>query len=95
MAMVLTRQKPTQRKRFGELSEGLPGSTKSVGCVQPFPVSKLERLRASYQRSVKSPASSLASVSVARQRAQLAGAVRSRQWDRVAAPPTGCVLQVR
>ena len=34
MAMVLTRQKPTQRKRFGELSEGLPGSTKSVGCVE-------------------------------------------------------------
>ena len=34
MAMVLTRQKPTQRKRFGELPEGLPGSTKSVGCVE-------------------------------------------------------------
>jgi hypothetical protein len=34
MAMVLTRQKPIQRKRFGELSEGLPGSTKSVGCVE-------------------------------------------------------------
>ena len=34
MAMVLTRQKPTQRKRFGELSEGLPGSTKSMGCVE-------------------------------------------------------------
>ena len=35
MAMVLTRQKPTQRKRFfGELSEGLPGSTKSVGGVE-------------------------------------------------------------
>lgn len=34
MAMVLTRQKPTQRKRVGELSEGLPGSTKSVGCVE-------------------------------------------------------------
>jgi hypothetical protein len=34
MAMVLTRQKPTQRKRWGELSEGLPGSTKSVGCVE-------------------------------------------------------------
>lgn len=28
---MLTRQKPTQRKRFGELPEGLPGSTKSVG----------------------------------------------------------------
>jgi hypothetical protein len=28
--MVLTGQKPTQRKRIGELSEGLPGSTKSV-----------------------------------------------------------------
>ena len=29
MAMVLTRQKPTQRERFflGEISEGLPGST--------------------------------------------------------------------
>jgi hypothetical protein len=34
MAMVLTAQKPTQRKRFGELSEGLPGSTKSVACVE-------------------------------------------------------------
>ena len=34
MVMVLTRQKPTQRKRFGELPEGLPGSTKSVGCVE-------------------------------------------------------------
>jgi hypothetical protein len=34
MAMVLTRQKPIQRDRlfFGEISEGLPGSTKSVGC---------------------------------------------------------------
>jgi len=27
MAMVLTLQKPPQRKRFGELPEGLPGST--------------------------------------------------------------------
>src|ERR1700675_421707 len=26
MAMALTHQKPTQRKRFGELPEGLPGS---------------------------------------------------------------------
>jgi hypothetical protein len=34
MAMVLTAQKPTQRKRFGELSEGLPGSAKSVACVE-------------------------------------------------------------
>jgi len=34
MAMVLTRQKPTQRKRFGELPEDLPGSTKSMGCVE-------------------------------------------------------------
>ena len=32
--MVLTVQKPTQRKRFGELSEGLPGSAKSVACVE-------------------------------------------------------------
>jgi hypothetical protein len=31
MAMVLTRQKPTQRTRFGELSEGLPGSTVERG----------------------------------------------------------------
>ena len=31
-AMVLTGQKPTQRARYGERSEGLPGSTKSVGC---------------------------------------------------------------
>ena len=34
MAMVLTVQKPIQRKRFGELSEGLPGSAKSVACVE-------------------------------------------------------------
>jgi hypothetical protein len=33
-AMVLTRQKPTQRKRLGELPEGLSGSTKSVVCVE-------------------------------------------------------------
>jgi hypothetical protein len=31
MAMVLTPQKPTQRKRFGELPEGLPGSTLERG----------------------------------------------------------------
>jgi len=31
MAMVLTHQKPTQRKRFGELPEGLPGSTLERG----------------------------------------------------------------
>jgi hypothetical protein len=29
-AMAQRYQKPTQRERFGELSEGLPGSTKSV-----------------------------------------------------------------
>ena len=34
MAMVLTPQKPTQRKRVGELPEGLPGSTKSVVGVE-------------------------------------------------------------
>jgi len=34
MAMVLTVQKPIQRKHFGELSEGLPGSAKSVACVE-------------------------------------------------------------
>jgi hypothetical protein len=35
MAMVLTPQKPIQRDRFfGEISEDLPGSTKSVGCVE-------------------------------------------------------------
>jgi len=34
MAMVLTGQKPTQRARIGERFEGLPGSTKSVGCVE-------------------------------------------------------------
>jgi hypothetical protein len=34
MAMVLTGQKPTQRARYGECPEGLPGSTKSVGCVE-------------------------------------------------------------
>jgi hypothetical protein len=33
--MVLTDQKPTQRDRFlGEVLEGLPGSTKGVGCVE-------------------------------------------------------------
>src|SRR5216684_2091077 len=31
MAMVLTPQKPTQRKRIGELPEGLPGSTLERG----------------------------------------------------------------
>ena len=35
MAMILTGQKPTQRARYyGERSEGLPGSTKSVRCVE-------------------------------------------------------------
>jgi hypothetical protein len=34
MAMVLTVQKPTQRNRVGEVPEGLPGSTKSVACVE-------------------------------------------------------------
>ena len=45
MAMVLTGQKPKQGARadagrfvwvypYGECSEGLPGSTKSVGCVE-------------------------------------------------------------
>jgi len=33
-ATVLTDGKPTQRGRKGESSEGLPGSTKSVGCVE-------------------------------------------------------------
>jgi hypothetical protein len=31
MAMVLTRQKPTQRTRIGERPEGLPGSTLERG----------------------------------------------------------------
>jgi hypothetical protein len=31
---VLTDGKPTQRDRFGEVCEGLPGSIKSVGCVK-------------------------------------------------------------
>ena len=31
MAMVLTHQKPIQRKRVGELPEGLPGSTVERG----------------------------------------------------------------
>ena len=34
MAMVLTHQKPTQRDRIGEIPEDLPGSTKSVVCVE-------------------------------------------------------------
>ena len=34
MAMGLTPQKPTQRDRFGEIPEDLPGSTKSVVCVE-------------------------------------------------------------
>jgi hypothetical protein len=33
-AMVFTRQKPIQRKRVGELPEGLPGATTSVGSVE-------------------------------------------------------------
>jgi hypothetical protein len=32
--MGSTAQKPTQRKRIGELSEGLPGFTKGVACVE-------------------------------------------------------------
>jgi len=32
--MGSTAQKPTQRKRLGELSEGLPGFTKGVACVE-------------------------------------------------------------
>jgi len=31
MAMALTHQKPLQRKRVGELPEGLPGSTLERG----------------------------------------------------------------
>ena len=31
MAMALTHQKPIQRKRFGELPDGLPGSTLERG----------------------------------------------------------------
>jgi hypothetical protein len=34
MAMVSTAQKPTQRERFGEFLDDLPGSTKSVACVK-------------------------------------------------------------
>jgi hypothetical protein len=34
MTMVLTAQKSKQRKRIGELFEGLPGSMKSVACVE-------------------------------------------------------------
>ena len=34
MAMALTLQKPRQRKRFGELPEGLPGSTLERVCVK-------------------------------------------------------------
>ena len=56
---------------------------------QPFPVSKLERLRAYRQRAVKSQKSSISTVSVARQQAQPAEAVRNRKLFRVAAPPTG------
>ncbi len=33
-ATVLTDGKPKQSARFGECAEGLPGSTKSVGCVE-------------------------------------------------------------
>jgi hypothetical protein len=33
-AMGSTAQKPTQRKRFGELSEDLPGFTKGVAYVE-------------------------------------------------------------
>jgi len=34
MAIVSTNEKPTQRYRLGEVSEGLPGSTKSVACME-------------------------------------------------------------
>jgi hypothetical protein len=45
MAMVLTDQKPTQRKRFGELSDGLLGSTKSVACVERNAQEPFDKLR--------------------------------------------------
>lgn len=47
MAMVLTPQKPTQRDRLGEIPEGLPGSTKSVVCVERS-VKNLGGLRGSW-----------------------------------------------
>jgi|SaaInl7_150m_RNA_FD_contig_41_1688384_length_479_multi_5_in_0_out_0_1 hypothetical protein len=34
MAMVSTNQKPKQRNRNGKVLEGLPGSTKSVACME-------------------------------------------------------------
>ena len=34
MATVSFNWKPTQRERFGKFSEGLPGFTKSVACVE-------------------------------------------------------------
>lgn len=34
MAMVSTHQKPKRRNRNGEVPEGLPGSTKSMACVE-------------------------------------------------------------
>jgi len=34
MAMASNGQKPTQSVRYGKCAEGLPGSTKSVGCVK-------------------------------------------------------------
>jgi hypothetical protein len=45
MAMVLTDQKPTQRERFGEFSEGLPGSAKSVARVERNAQEPFDRLR--------------------------------------------------
>ena len=45
MAMVLTAQKPILRERFGELSEGLPGSAKSVACVERNAQEPFDKLR--------------------------------------------------
>jgi len=43
--MGSTAQKPTQRKRFGELSEGLPGFTKGVACVERNAQEPFDKLR--------------------------------------------------
>jgi len=43
MAMVLTAQKPTQRERIGEFSEGLPGSALERGIPKDIGTMCVER----------------------------------------------------
>ena len=50
MATVLTVWKPTQGKRYGEFSKGLPGFTKSVACLERN-AQELGRPESSYRKA--------------------------------------------